>query len=31
MLYSPEKKIASRIAMQIDANGTKIRVLKKLL
>ena len=31
MLYSLEKKIASRISIQIDANGTKIRVLKKLL
>lgn len=31
MLYSLEKKVASRIGMQIDANGTKIRVLKKLL
>jgi large subunit ribosomal protein L24 len=31
MLYSLEKKIASRVCMQIDANGTKIRVLKKLL
>jgi large subunit ribosomal protein L24 len=31
MLYSLEKKVASRVSMQIDANGTKIRVLKKLL
>ena len=31
MLYSLEKKLASRVSMQIDANGTKIRVLKKLL
>ena len=31
MLYNLEKKIASRICMQTDANGTKIRVLKKLL
>jgi large subunit ribosomal protein L24 len=31
MLYSLEKKIASRISVQIDANGAKIRVLKKLL
>ena len=31
MLYSLEKKVASRICMQTDANGTKIRVLKKLL
>jgi hypothetical protein len=31
MLYNLEKKIASRISTQIDANGTKIRVLKKLL
>ena len=31
MLYSLEKKIASRVCIQTDANGTKIRVLKKLL
>ena len=31
MLYSLEKKVASRVSMQIDANGKKIRVLKKLL
>ncbi len=31
MLYNVEKKIASRICIQTDANGTKIRVLKKLL
>ena len=31
MLYNLEKKVASRICMQIDATGTKIRVLKKLL
>jgi large subunit ribosomal protein L24 len=31
MLYNLEKKIASRICMQTDASGTKIRVLKKLL
>ena len=31
MLYSLEKKVASRICMQTDANGEKIRVLKKLL
>jgi large subunit ribosomal protein L24 len=31
MLYNLEKKIASRICMQTDTNGTKIRVLKKLL
>lgn len=31
MLYNLEKKIASRVSMQIDASGTKIRVLKKLL
>jgi large subunit ribosomal protein L24 len=31
MLYNLEKKVASRISMQLDANGTKIRVLKKLL
>jgi large subunit ribosomal protein L24 len=31
MLYNLEKKVASRVSMQIDASGTKIRVLKKLL
>ena len=31
ILYNLEKKIASRICMQTDASGTKIRVLKKLL
>jgi large subunit ribosomal protein L24 len=31
MLYSLEKKLASRISIQIDPSGTKIRVLKKLL
>ena len=31
MLYSLEKKIASRTCSQLDANGKKIRVLKKLL
>jgi large subunit ribosomal protein L24 len=31
MLYNVEKKIASRICIQTDANGTKIRVLRKLL
>ena len=31
MLYNLEKKIASRICIQTDANGAKIRVLKKLL
>ena len=31
ILYNLEKKIASRISRQIDANGTKIRVLKKIL
>ena len=30
MLYSAEKKIASRIAIKTDSNGEKIRVLKKL-
>lgn len=30
MLYSAEKKIASRISMKTDSTGTKIRVLKKL-
>jgi len=30
MLYSIEKKVASRISIQVDSNGTKIRVLKKL-
>ena len=31
MLYNLEKKIASRVCIQRDENGTKIRVLKKLL
>ena len=31
MLYSLEKKIASRISIQTDSSGKKIRVLKKLL
>jgi large subunit ribosomal protein L24 len=31
MLYSLEKKIASRVSIQTDSSGTKIRVLKKLL
>jgi len=31
MLYSTEKQIASRISIQIDQNGKKTRVLKKLL
>jgi large subunit ribosomal protein L24 len=31
MLYSLEKKIASRICIQTNANGAKVRVLKKLL
>ncbi len=31
MLYSTEKQIASRITIQIDQNGKKTRVLKKLL
>ena len=31
MLYNVEKKIASRICIQTDANGTKLRVLKMLL
>ena len=30
MLYSLEKKIASRVSIQTDPSGTKIRVLKKL-
>jgi len=30
MLYSTEKKVASRVSIKIDSNGTKIRVLKKL-
>lgn len=30
MLYSVEKKVASRVAIKTDSNGTKIRVLKKL-
>jgi large subunit ribosomal protein L24 len=31
MLYSTEQKIASRIGMQINSDGTKVRLLKKLL
>jgi large subunit ribosomal protein L24 len=31
MLYSMEKKIASRVSIQIDASGKKVRTLKKLL
>lgn len=31
MLYSMEKKIASRTSIQIDASGKKVRTLKKLL
>jgi large subunit ribosomal protein L24 len=31
MLYSLEKKIASRVCIQTDTSGTKVRVLKKLL
>ena len=31
MLYSLEKKLASRISIQVDPSGAKIRVLKKLL
>nr|BDA99338.1 ribosomal protein L24 [Cryptomonas sp. NIES-3952] len=30
MLYSLEKKVASRVSMQLDSKGTKIRILKKL-
>jgi large subunit ribosomal protein L24 len=30
MLYSVEKKVASRISIQTDSSGKKIRVLKKL-
>jgi large subunit ribosomal protein L24 len=30
ILYSVEKKIASRIAIKTDSSGAKIRVLKKL-
>ena len=30
MLYSVEKKVASRISVQTDSTGKKIRVLKKL-
>ena len=30
MLYSVEKKVASRVSMQTDSKGTKIRILKKL-
>lgn len=31
MLYNLEKKIASRVCVQTDINGSKVRVLKKLL
>ena len=31
MLYNTEKKIASRICMQLNADGIKVRVLKKLI
>jgi len=31
MLYSIEKKVASRICIQINPDGKKIRALKKLL
>jgi large subunit ribosomal protein L24 len=31
MLYSTEQKIASRIGIQINPDGTKVRLLKKLL
>jgi large subunit ribosomal protein L24 len=31
MLYSPEKKVASRICIQTGLDGKKVRVLKKLL
>ena len=31
MLYSLEKNIASRICIQTDTSGKKVRVLKKLL
>ena len=31
MLYSLEKKVASRTCSQLDTNGKKVRVLKKLL
>lgn len=30
MLYSIEKKVASRISIQTNSNGVKVRVLKKL-
>ncbi len=30
MLYSIEKKVASRISIQTNSNGTKVRILKKL-
>lgn len=30
MLYNTEKKVASRVSMQLDSKGTKIRILKKL-
>lgn len=31
MLYSLEKKVASRVSIQVDASGQKVRTLKKLL
>lgn len=31
MLYSKEAKVASRVSKQINPDGTKIRILKKLL
>lgn len=31
MLYSTEKKVASRICIQINSDGKKVRALKKLL
>lgn len=31
MLYSIEQKLASRVSIQIDKNGKKVRTLKKLM
>ena len=31
MLYSKEEKIASRVSKQINSDGKKVRILKKLL
>lgn len=31
MLYNTEQKIASRTSIQVDAQGKKVRILKKLM